>query len=303
MSDISNKTLAIAALARDCAPALSRAIPKIERLRSYFASSVVVVVENGSSDNTREVLLSWKENAKNIVILDGNVQVGKDEVARDTGQFNPSGGFQRIERMAVLRNAYMDYLSRLEMKIHFLLVIDVDIDDFSELSIIGAMRNAPYNWMGLFANGVKYFRFFRKKIKTRYYDDYAFVPYNDKVPPCVEMSFDELKKNRRKLEKVLKKNKFVQCFSAFGGIGIYRYQYMKDLRYAVGRNTRNKCFEAICEHIPVNMSLCDNGANYVVRDLCVFHTRISRLKDIILEFLPAVLWLFLYNTFKRHFQK
>jgi hypothetical protein len=291
-----DKTLAVTALARNCAPALRRNIPKIERLCSYFASSIVVVVENDSVDNTREMLCSWVRNAENVVILDGKEATGKNKAARDSAkQYNPSGGFERIERMAVLRNTYMDYLSRLEMTIDFLVVIDIDIDDFSESSIIDVMRSAPRDWTALFANGVKYFHFLGKKIKTRYYDDYAIVPYSDEAVPRVEMSFDELKKNREKLEKALKKHKFVKCLSAFGGIGVYRYQYMKDLRYTAGSNSRNRRFEAVCEHISVNIPLCGSGANYTARDLVIYHTRLAKIKDIMLEFLPAALWLFLYD--------
>lgn len=289
------------ALARNCATALRRNISKIERLRSYFASSVVVIVENDSVDDTRETLSLWAQNGENVIILEGKEQNGKNEAARDrASQFNPSGGFQRIERMAGLRNQYMDYLAQLKMNIDFLLVIDIDIDDFSEWSIIEVMRNAPRDWRGLFANGVKYFNFFGKKIKTRYYDDYAIVPFSDEAAPCVEMSFDELKTNREKLEKALKKNKFVKCLSAFGGIGVYRYRCVKDLRYTTEHNTRNKRFEAVCEHISVNVPLhrIGDGVNYVARDVVIYHTLLTKARDIMLDFLPAALWLFLYNTFK-----
>jgi hypothetical protein len=302
MSNLSDKTLAVAALARNCAAALRRSIPKIERLRSYFASSVVVVVENDSVDKTRHLLYSWEQSAGNVIILDGkkpDMSVKNDEENNNAvNQYNPSGGFQRIEFMAALRNTYMDYLSRLDMQIDFLLVIDIDIENFSEITIIDAIQNAPHDWTALFANGVKYFNFLGRKIKTRYYDDYAIVPYSDDANPRIEMSFDELKINREKLEKTLKKNDFVKCFSAFGGIAIYRYQYIKNLRYFTGSNTQNRYFTAICEHISVNLPLRQYGVNYVARDLFVLHTRLSKVKDILFEFLPAALWLFLYDIYK-----
>jgi hypothetical protein len=302
MSNLSDKTLAVAALARNCAVALRRSISKIERLRSYFASSIIVIVENDSVDNTRPLLHSWKQSAENVIILDGKkpdmLLKNNEENNNAVNQYNPSGGFQRIEFMAALRNIYMDYLSRLDMQIDFLLVIDIDIDDFSEITIIDAIRNAPPDWTALFANGVKYFNFFGKKIKTRYYDDYAIVPYSDDANPRIEMSFDELKINREKLENTLKTKDFLKCLSAFGGIGIYRYQYIKNLRYFTGSNTQNRCFTAVCEHISVNLPLRQYGMNYVAHDLLIFHTRLKKIKDILLDFLPAALWLFFYDIFK-----
>jgi glycosyltransferase involved in cell wall biosynthesis len=300
MSNLSDKTLAVAALARNCAVALQRSIPKIERLRSYFASSIVVVVENDSTDNTRSLLDSWELNAGNVVILDGKQpdMSARNPEKNTANLYNPSGGFQRIERMVALRNTYMDYLARLNMQIDYLMVTDIDIDDFSEISIINAIQNVPYDWTALFANGVKYFNFFGRKIKTRYYDEYAIVPYSSDVNSRIEMSFDELKTNREKLEMMLKTKDFVKCFSAFGGIGIYQYQYMKNLRYFTESNTKNRYFAAVCEHISVNLSLRQYGANYVARDLFVFHTRLKKIKDILLEFLPAALWIFLYDLFR-----
>jgi hypothetical protein len=48
-----------AALARDCAPALRQNIPRIERLRKYFASGTVILVENVSIDDTNNILENW----------------------------------------------------------------------------------------------------------------------------------------------------------------------------------------------------------------------------------------------------
>jgi hypothetical protein len=40
------------------------------------------------------------------------------------------------------------------------------------------------------------------------------------------------------------------------------------------------------------------GTNYVARDLFVIHTRLKKIKDIVLEFLPAALWLSLHDLFR-----
>ena len=50
-----NKNIVIAALARDCDKSLSKIINLIEELRENFVWSKVVVVENDSKDNTKNM--------------------------------------------------------------------------------------------------------------------------------------------------------------------------------------------------------------------------------------------------------
>ncbi|WP_431243069.1 hypothetical protein ACQ9BO_26115 [Flavobacterium sp. P21] len=61
-----NKNIVIVALARDCGDKLQTLIPFIEELRNQFVWSQIVVVENDSKDNTKEVLQKWKETSLNI---------------------------------------------------------------------------------------------------------------------------------------------------------------------------------------------------------------------------------------------
>ena len=57
-----DKSVVICALARDCSGALANNIPRIQELREFFADSEVIVIENDSKDNTKEVLASWHQN-------------------------------------------------------------------------------------------------------------------------------------------------------------------------------------------------------------------------------------------------
>jgi hypothetical protein len=57
-----NKNIIIAALARNCEDSLRINIPLIEKLRTQFSWSQVVVVENDSIDETKNLLNDWKIN-------------------------------------------------------------------------------------------------------------------------------------------------------------------------------------------------------------------------------------------------
>jgi glycosyltransferase involved in cell wall biosynthesis len=192
----------------------------------------------------------------------------------------------------------MDWIQNNRPAVDLLIVIDIDIDSFSEESVVRTIKAAPNDWMALFSNGVKYIDFLGKRIPCKYYDDSAYIPFSDEKEPKVELTLSEIKRNRDALSRDLKNTAFQKCFSAFGGIGIYRYQYIKDTKYATKKNTKNLYAESICEHIPFNLPLRKYGTCYIVRDFFVYHTRIQTLRRIFLELLPTEIWLLLYKNFK-----
>ncbi|GHV79688.1 hypothetical protein AGMMS49944_14790 [Spirochaetia bacterium] len=289
-----DKSVAIVALARDCAGPLKRSIPKIERLRSFFSKSTVVVVENDSIDDTKMVLQQWVETASDVIILSKDIY--EDTIPKKSAKLiNPASSAVRIEKMCRFRNIYMDYLHNHDDVFDFIIVIDIDVEEFSEDTILDAVTSAPDDWVALFANGVKYIAPFGRKIRCRYYDDSAYIPYTQDAAICMELTVDDMKQNRDALSKEMKKFAFVKCLSAFGGIGIYRYQYIKDAHYKTQPNTKNHYVESICEHIPINLSLRTHGASYVVRDLLVYNKRIITIKDLFSELIPTHLWLVLYR--------
>ncbi|GHT56204.1 hypothetical protein FACS1894109_04460 [Spirochaetia bacterium] len=294
-----DKSAAIVALARDCAEPLKRSIPKIERLRSFFSNSTVVVVENDSIDDTKKVLQQWTETASDVIILSRDVY--EDTTPKKSAKLiNPASSAVRIEKMCRFRNIYMDYLHNRagtseQVLFDFIIVIDIDVEELSEDTILDAVTSAPDDWVALFSNGVKYIAPFGRKIRCRYYDDSAYIPFTEDAAVCMELTVDEMKLNRDALSKEMKKSAFVKCLSAFGGIGIYRYQYIRDTHYKTQANTKNHYAESICEHIPINLSLRTHGACYVVRDLLVYNKHILTIKDLFSELIPTRLWLALYR--------
>jgi hypothetical protein len=61
--------------------------------------------------------------------------------------------------------------------------------------------------------------------------------------------------------------------SAFGGVGIYNYAAIKNLRYKTVLNPLDQQ-EAICEHIPFHQEIIKRGfKNYIARDFQVIYQR------------------------------
>lgn len=290
-----NKSILIAVLARDCNQSIIRNIPKIERLRKEFKESHVVIIENDSKDGTKETLKRWEKESIGVeAIMNDYGIVTIPEQSKDIK--NPGTSMYRISKMARYRNMYMDFARNADFNIDYLIVIDIDINDFSVEGIVDSINNAPNNWGGLFANGTIDFY----GLKPYYYDTYAYVDINDKQ--IFNVSASKLYKMSRSINRILKKKEYIKCISAFSGIGIYKWEVIKDLKYSSEKNTNeDSCFEAICEHIPFNKKITEQGyGNYICRDMKVKYNEGRDIKHfIIYSILPENVFKLLYSIFKR----
>ena len=259
------KDIVIAALARDCEKALINNIPLIEELRKQFESARVIVIENDSKDNTKKLLKDWQDNSEDIKVI--SQDFGTKTIPTETSNnISPLSSFYRVEKMAFYRNMYLEYINELKGNIDYVIIIDIDILEFSVEEIVNSISNVNRNWGGIFSNGITTRKIagFKSKI---YFDIFALYEYPFKEVFCYsQVSFDRTFKS---INKNIKKNEFYSIISAFGGIGIYRYEAIKDLRYEAIQNPNNE-LEGICEHVSFNTKIVKKGYNnYISRNLIV----------------------------------
>jgi hypothetical protein len=294
---IFEKKLAVVALARDCEKSLRNNIPKIENLRNYFENSIVIVVENDSKDETKSILFNWAKTAKNVIVISNDYNT---KTIPDKSVNSPFPGFSkyRIEKLSMYRNIYIDYLRENNVKADYMLEIDIDVDDFSIEGIVDSIEKAPPNWTALFANGVKYISFF-KKIPLYYYDGYPLVmDFDDERG--VSLTLKEIQKAKYLLSRCLRVNEYAGCISAFGGIGIYKYEYIKCERFHVMINTRSKVIESLCDHVSINYPLYKKmpGTLYIARKMKVYYEKVPSIKEWLIALLPFSFQMFLYRLLK-----
>ncbi len=94
-----NFSIAICSIVRNCENQLSKNIILIENLRKYFKSSYVIIYENDSIDNTKNVLLDWQKKSNNVNIYFETLNV-KTIPDNDTLGFNRYFSKERISKMA-----------------------------------------------------------------------------------------------------------------------------------------------------------------------------------------------------------
>lgn len=266
-----DKKVAICLLARNSEVALKRNIPKIERLRKSFRESYIVVVENDSKDNTKNILREWKESSESIVLNIEDTGTQTIPSATVNGYF-PGMTANRIEKMIKYRNKYLDYIHAHNNNLDYVIVFDSDIYDFDVGSIEKVIEEAPNDWVALFANGKYFWSPAFLGIMGKYYDAYCFIPKNAEHK---DLTYREMYIENDILCKQLKKEKYVPCESAFGGIGIYKYSAIQNKNYVMIKNNRSSVAEVLCDHVSLNLEAGKSGTLYVANKMLVKYDSIK----------------------------
>lgn len=115
-----------AGLARDIMASLPHVKWQLSRTSQMFRDWRLLVVENDSTDGTRAALLAWAQQDPRVVVLGCgvNAPVCHANVPRTVG--HPIS-HTRIHKMTVLRNIYMDHISREYADWDYAGLIDLDI--------------------------------------------------------------------------------------------------------------------------------------------------------------------------------
>lgn len=267
---LANSSITICGLARNCGAKLKGNIRFIEKLSAHFQESLVIVVEDGSKDDTRDVLSQWASATKNVIILDGHVSEFENPWGNASkGSPNPFYSFARISKMASLRNQYLEYLNGLNKEFEFLLILDFDVDRISWEGVLNSFSR-QFEWDVVTAYGYST----GPNFKERYHDTFALVPLGENERPQTEKSI-------KSIQYAWKQNKLsmdlIPVYAGFGGLSIYKHSQVKSLRYTVLQNANDKV-QVRCEHF----SFCDQlqknrGARIVINPR--MHLRYQTIKE------------------------
>ena len=275
---VSDKTIVIGALARDCADSILRNKARIEALRSHFSKSYVVIIENDSKDATKQVLSDYAAECDGVTIISQDFN-GNFPFRYDGRPLTPDMSCMRIARMAFIRNLLLDYIEK-NIVSDYTLFLDIDILDFSVTGIINAIEQAPQDWGALLANGREHISFAGHIFPLcAQYDTYALL-FDKETMNDIPLSFT---KSTTKLcrgikaDKMVRQQQYTHMLSAFGGIGIYKSAAIRGLRYDI---FVPKAWQghsiSICEHIPFNHKM--RGECYIASSLNVTYHIDSPLK-------------------------
>lgn len=254
---LKNKKVAFCGLIRDGEDRLKTTIPQIEKIGSYFKDWVLLVVENDSKDNTRNMLLNY--NKVKVLGCDGiNLPECKLNTLPTTSHSTTN---YRINKMSMLRNIYLDELHKDKYNdIDYVIVWDFDL--VGEVNIEGFLSTF-YNFKSnneinaVCANGVRKIDLIPfitaetidKEIGIPlyvYYDTFAYRNFEDTSNLIKNKGYyDIIYSNTSKC----KDEKLKKVKSCFGGFTIYKRDAILSSSYTTYTDSNGL---PICEHQGLN---------------------------------------------------
>jgi len=244
---IKNYSVVIAGCCINAEQFIKRNLFIIDEIGKKFESYKVVIYENDSTDNTRNVL---KENKKSNYdyIFEDNINIKN-----------------RTERIAHCRNKILNHIRNNYSNFDYMLMLDLD-----DILITGKLINTihtcflykPEQWDAMFAN-----------CSDTYYDIYALRKKKYLTTCCWNNIHTLMKKgvpgNIAYDEWVTKysinyptDNKLISVLSAFGGAGLYKLKSLSDAKY-IGVEPSH-IDQQICEHVPLHMNMINRGCKLYI---------------------------------------
>ncbi len=251
---ISQSSVILCGIARDCAPQLSRLIPKLENLAEKFKNYKIIVVENDSVDHTAKIITSWAASNHNVIpIIFTRPAIEHQYVDDDfPGNFDHS----RISRIAFARNMYLNELQQ-HQPADFVIIVDLDIMNFSIPGIANSIGWCN-KWECATSSGLRYT--LRAPFSpTVYWDAFAYEP-EEGFPGGIQ-SLVDMRSNQKKLRKQIREKELIPASSAFGGLAIYKYQLLINQQYEVLANS-NPEVPVLCEHVALHRSMAGSNAKF-----------------------------------------
>lgn len=280
MINLNEKSIVICSIVRDAEKGLRNNIPVIERLCTMFRDYQVVVFENNSKDATKQLLSDWKQRDPSHVhaLLEDRTEPPQQKKIPTAA--NPFFSRRRIEKMAALRNQYMEYVDQQSWNMDYMMVVDLDVAQFNLDGILSSF-SSDINWDAVTAFGYST----SPKLRRRYHDSYALAEYGEQDYPQTEKQIKLLADKYGGLKPT---DDWVRAFSAFGGLAIYRYEAVKGLRYQALPNN-DQHVEVRCEHYSIYKGMCERGFDKVYINPAMS----LKYQDLT--------WKIVWNSFKRHF--
>lgn len=253
---MAQSNIAICAIVRNCEKSLIKNRPKIELLQSKFKNSKLIIFENDSVDETKAILKNWNDSSEDVICKCENFNTITIPDTKGTG-VNKYFSAHRISKMVSYRNQYLDMLESLNFLYDFLIIIDLDIENFS-LDGIAHSFGVSHQWNVVTANGYSY----SPKLKKRYHDTYALVELGNENISQTENSIFE---NQHKWSFLTAGMPLIPVYSAFGGMAIYKREVVHNLRYNLIPNLDDRV-EVKCEHFSLHMQIQNqvNGGRILI---------------------------------------
>lgn len=219
-------TVIVCGIVRNAAKGLKRNIPAITKVCSRFKDYKVIIFENDSTDDTKNLLASWqKSNPERINCIMVDMKSGNTIPKVGTVDGNPFFSEIRNTKMASYRNRYLDFIDEHNWTADYLIVVDLDVYRIYPETVPSSFFDCP-EWDAVTAFGYST----SPKLRRRYHDTYIFQEWEKRGEVQTESYMIQ---SAEKYGSLKPGDPWVRVAAAFGGLAIYRFEAIKGLRYKV----------------------------------------------------------------------
>lgn len=251
---LKNSSIIVCGIVRNAGKTLARNISVINELLDRFGDYRVFVYENDSVDDTKKILQTWHLSDPERIHVSLN-QTDSSVVIPPSAEVPGLNHFfchRRIDKMAALRNHYLDYIESQGWSADYLMVVDLDVAGFCLDGILSSF-GSEVEWDAVTAFGYST----SPRLRRRYHDTYALTLWDDKMNPQTEAKMAEYAERFGSLKPG---DAWIRVASAFGGVAIYRFEAVKGLRYSEpALPNYDPRVEVKCEHFSLYKQMIDRG--------------------------------------------
>jgi len=265
---IRDKRVIFCGMVRDCGNAVKKNISTIESIAALFYDYRIVVIENNSQDNTKDVLNSWQKSNNKVTAICNDFDESKYKELTLTEGYFLDNSFKRISKYVDYRNLYMEYIDKMDFAADYVILVDLDVARIDVKGIITSF-GSPFEWDAITANGYS----LSPKLRRRFHDTYALCEFGKQDSPQLATQITEY----RETFKGLKKGKpFVRVFSAYGGLVIFKRDAIRNLRYKIMYNNYDHV-EVRCEHFSIFHQMFERGFDkvYINPNMEIYYQKVD----------------------------
>jgi hypothetical protein len=223
----------ICGIIKNCGRTLSSNMERCVETGGLFDKCKIVIYENNSTDNTKEVLNLLKINQTIKVISE---DIPMESIKKNsriwaytaiTGSDHPC----RIEQISNARNKVLEEINKPDYdEYKYVIWIDLDSAGWDINGIYDSFKKKS-NWDIVYANG--------QNSGGGFYDRYAFRDSTHLFGPEIT---GEYFWNHLPTLNFNKETKLIPVYSSFGGVGIYKKEIFKQIKYDCIVNSDMKKF-------------------------------------------------------------
>jgi hypothetical protein len=252
----SKSRVVICGLIRDAEDKIDAILKKkMESMGRLFKDYHILIVENNSTDKTREKLLKWSSQNPKVTILGCGVNAEECHISiASTKTDGHNIDRSRITKMTVLRNIYLDHIRHSDLK-NYDFGIVWDIDTLGTVYLDGVIDTIAKFTLNPSTAGICAYGIYRWGLLTLYYDTYAHLDVGEKLH-IKDKFWHDVKKGL--FTKYSRGDDLVEVDSCFSGFTVYRLSSLIDenIYYDI---TPPDSSNIECEHVRLHTKLRNSG--------------------------------------------